>query len=203
MDFNSQTQLICDVDGISMVSADYSSGKLTVKADFTEDIEAVSCSVNITYDPTLIDTENSYLIFNVTSRSGKLVYITVDNLTIKKNISFIFKILSYLLLGAAVISLRHKMISLELIVMAQVVYFSYGLSSNPSYLGGAIKKLIWVSGYRSFFYQSSYDGTFREEYEICWQFVESNIVWLTLMATVMVMTLIIKIAMSFRKQKHK
>jgi hypothetical protein len=56
MDFNApRTQLVCDVDGISMVSADYSNGLLTVTADFTEDIEGISCSLNITYDPSLVD----------------------------------------------------------------------------------------------------------------------------------------------------
>jgi hypothetical protein len=56
MDFNApNTQLICDVDGIEITSVDYSHGILTIKADFSEDIEGISCSVNITYDPSLID----------------------------------------------------------------------------------------------------------------------------------------------------
>lgn len=40
------------------------------------------------------------------------------------------------------------MIGVELIFTTQVVYLSYGFSSKPSYLGEAIKKMEWVSGYR-------------------------------------------------------
>lgn len=54
MDFNTHTQLTCSIAGIEMVSAKYSHGLLTIAADFTEDIEGVSCSVNITYDAELM-----------------------------------------------------------------------------------------------------------------------------------------------------
>ena len=70
MDFNARTELVCGVDTVTMRRASYSKGVLTILADFTQDIESVPCSVNVTYDSELTSTDNSYLLFNVTSRNG-------------------------------------------------------------------------------------------------------------------------------------
>jgi hypothetical protein len=92
-------------------------------------------------------------LFDIKSRSDKLLYLQPSQQEVKKNISFYFRLLSYIILAAAFISLRHKMIGVELALVGQVVYFSYGMSSSYTYLGGAIKKMNLVSGYRDFFYQ--------------------------------------------------
>lgn len=148
MDFNTRTQLVCSVDGIKMISAKYSEGVLTISADFSENIEGVGCSVNITYDPELMVIESSSLFFNISSGHKNLFFLSAEAVSTKKSISFIFKILSYLILTVFLLSLRHKMIGVELIFTAQVVYLSYGLNNKPTYLGETVKKMGWVSGYR-------------------------------------------------------
>ena len=91
------------------------------------------------------------------------------------------------------LGIRHKMVGVELIFMSQVAYFSHGLSDSPSYLGGAVKKMGWVSGYRELYYVLEYTGGYREIYEFCWQFMENNIVWLAVVGTALLVMLAVKI----------
>ena len=91
------------------------------------------------------------------------------------------------------------MIGLELMVMSQIVYLSYGLSKEPTYLGGSVKKMTWVSGWRDFYYYKEYSGGYREEYGICWQFMENNVVWLGIMAVVIFLILAIKLYLLYQE----
>ena len=76
----------------------------------------------------------------------------------KQKITFIFRVLSYIAVAAFLLSLRHKMIGLELITSCQVAYFSYALYSQPTFISSSLTHLKMVTGYRSLYYEEKTDG---------------------------------------------
>ena len=109
--------------------------------DFTEDLEGVACTLNITYDQSITLSEDSSYGFEAISRNQKLVLLNDSILSTKKNISFIFKFLSYILLAMFLVCIRHKTMWVELITACQVAYFSLAFYKEPTFLSSSINNL--------------------------------------------------------------
>ena len=115
-------------------------------------MEGVDCQLNITFDKDTQAAEDSNIDFTADSRTQKLIVVDANIINTKKQISFIFKILSYIVLGVFVASLGHKMLGLELISTCQMIYFSYMLYSPMTYGCTALAEFRFVTGYRTLLY---------------------------------------------------
>jgi hypothetical protein len=105
----------------------------------------------------------------------------------------LFSILSYIVLSVFFLTLRHKMIGVELVVACQMVYFSYAFNTQPSFLMTSIEKLNLVTGYRAFFHQNAYNmllDPFCLKFEINRQFLENNFAWVVIVAILIIIAVI-------------
>jgi hypothetical protein len=154
MNLTNNVSLLCNSEyTVSEVS--YSAGVLKVVVDYTQDMEGVECTLNIDYDPAVIESTNSSVDFQAISSNEQLL-IMLDHVAQVATIKFLFKVLSWVILGVFLLSLPHKMIGLELLIPCQLVYFSYVFfqQSKTHYV---LKSFKLVTSYRSMFYLSDYD----------------------------------------------
>ncbi len=91
----------------SINSMSYNKGTLIIIADYTKDMEGALCNLIINYEDTLETIANSSLSFSAISSNTKLIL--SSRLDIWNQITFIFKILSYVALAAFFFSFAHKM----------------------------------------------------------------------------------------------
>ena len=196
MDFKAATALTCGIVGYTLSDVEYKEGKLKLLVDFSEDLEGSSCTLNITYDQSITLSEDSSYGFEAISRNQKLVLLNDSILSTKKNISFIFKFLSYILLAMFLVCIRHKTMWVELITACQVAYFSLAFYKEPTFLSSSIKNLYFVTGYRDFAYQESYKEfmyPYGQLFTLSPQFAESNSIWLVAVGLLIIMFIMIKL----------
>jgi len=130
MDLTQQVDLICQDTNYDVSAISYdSSGILTLTADYSTDMEGKSCTLNISFDRTVIVSPNSTLSFEAISKT--LPLIILNNQAEYKSIKLIFGILGYISVGVFLLSLGHKMVGAETMACSQIVYLSYVLYNKP------------------------------------------------------------------------
>ena len=136
-----------------MTEMSYSEGELVVQVDFTKDLENVECSLGVSYDQDLATVKDSSLNFTAVSRNEELVIVSEEDIGRRKTIKFIFACLSLGFLGVFLLSLCHKMIGAELAVSSQMVYLSFALYADPSYISPSLRSFSLVTGCRTLFFR--------------------------------------------------
>ena len=111
----------------------------------------MECFLDISYDQDLATIKDSSLNFTAVSRNEELVIASEEDISKRKTIKFIFTYLSLGFLGVFLLSLCHKMVGAELAVSSQMVYLSFALYADPSYLSAALRSFSLVTGYRILF----------------------------------------------------
>jgi hypothetical protein len=92
-------------------------------------------------------------------------------------------------LAIFVISIGHKMIGFELAITCQIVYFSYALHEQPSYLFGAVKAFKLVTGYHTMFYNDQYRDIASKltgELQISKQLMENVLIWVCVVVFIVI-----------------
>lgn len=85
------------------------------------------------------------------------------------------------MLGVFLISLGHSMIGVELVFTCQIIYVSYSLYINRSYLSQTITSFSLVTGYRSFSYSDQYKEMmypFAYILNLSKQVLQNNLIWM-------------------------
>lgn len=130
-------------------SVGYDNGLLTIKADYTENMEGRLCSLAVSFDKQYIISPNYTLHFQAVSENYPLVIIQ-DMESIKK-IKFSLQLLSYVVLGLFLLSLPHKMIGPELLISCQMVYLSNTFYTRPGLFSLTISNFQLITGGWSLF----------------------------------------------------
>ena len=167
-----------------------------MELDYTQDMEGVGCSLSIEYDQQVAAISNSSLAFVVNSRNEALIFVTEDLIDERKRAGTIFEILSYCILAVFVASLAHKMIGAEMAVCCQIVYTSFALYPNPTYLSRSGFSFRLVTGFRGLFFRDEYEDMlppFCSNLEISRQVAESSIVWCGLLLVLLLLLLTVKV----------
>lgn len=100
----------------------YSDGIITVKADYTRDMEGVECHFVLDFNRSLVRSPQAKLSFNAVSSTYPLI---ISNyLSQLKSFKVSFTTLSYIIMGVFGLSLTHKLIGAELLICSQIVYLS-------------------------------------------------------------------------------
>ena len=124
MNLSQQVSLDC-VASYSINEVSYSSGVLTVKADYTTDMEGQDCNLTLAFNSSIIVSPSVTLSFPAVSDNIELR--VSQNKSQYATIKSIFVYLSYIALALFVLSLSHKLIGAELLVAFELAYLSNAL----------------------------------------------------------------------------
>ena len=109
--------------------------------------------MTISFDPTIITSDNITISFDAVSETLPLVII--QHLELLRTINTIFKIISYIALGVFFLSLFHKIIGVEIITGLQLIYLSNAFYKKSYLLFNELRRLHMVTGYWALFHDSN------------------------------------------------
>lgn len=156
MDLLSYVTLDCPATySVSDISYQSSSGKMTVTADYTTDMEGRDCNLTMAFDSVSIRSPNTTVEFVAVSETLPLEIVEYQEelMTIRT----IFYAISYIALIVFVLSLGHKMLGAEVMVNLQLVYLSNAFYKHSHFFFNELRRLHLVNGYWSLFWQQETD----------------------------------------------
>jgi hypothetical protein len=177
MNLSQRVAILCDYSAYTVTDLSYDRGTLSITVDFSEDLEGRNCNLTVSYDTSLIRSPDSFLAFTVQSNTTALILFSKTREL--QQITFIFRMLSYIALALFLLSLGHKMIGAELLSSCQLVYLSYCFYQRPSVLFSSLQSFGLVTGYWSLFYDaadSKLVSDFSDRVQLAPQFLESSLV---------------------------
>lgn len=130
---------------ISIISASYSNGKVTIVVDFFEDLEGHPAKVFLTLDRNYFLQANAIISFSMESTSGAKLILTSDVSTLALCKMLLTGVSVLVIVVFAASTFLHKMIGIELIFPLQIVYLVHMINSNYSQSFGLLKYFGFTS----------------------------------------------------------
>jgi hypothetical protein len=128
MNLTNYVDLICQNTTYEVTEVKYFNGELTIKAEYTTDMEGRSCMLDFAYNSSIIRSPDSIAAFDANSSTAKLIIPT--NQRELYIIQTIFTAFGFISVAIFLISLGYKMVGAETTTCCQMVYLANALYSR-------------------------------------------------------------------------